>query len=295
MTTPFALPDGFFDERGSRELRLHGRPGVLVASSKRYGRRIPDIDGRRFGVLGINLVLRGRGRYVEPDGRTHDLLPGTLFQRYPRAPSPTWFDPESDFAECFLVFDEATGTQLIALGLLPSAPVVDVGVDRVIVEEFRHLIKRLRMPESQASSCAVLLEAIAFISGLHERASRNRARDPWDKAVDDACLLLGHNLDERVRIEVIAEQVGVSYAAFRKHFKQATGYSPADYRIRRRLEAAQRALATSSVADIARDLGYGDPYAFSTQFKAFLGMSPRAFLRRSRRPAALVPLIRPPS
>ncbi len=134
---------------------------------------------------------------------------------------------------------------------------------------------------------------VAWINDLYDRAHRNRVLDPWAKAIEDACLLLEHNFEARAPTERIAARLGVSYAAFRKRFKDATGHSPADYRIRRRLESAQHSLMGGSVSATAKTLGYGDAYTFSAQFKKFVGLSPRAFRRSRRERLVLVPLVRP--
>jgi len=280
MIPAFTLPPAFFSESGSRRLRIDAGIRSLVASAKAHGPRPMQHTKAHFKSLGINLVLRGRGRYVEASGQAHELLPGWLFHRYPGIMHTTWFDPESDYAECFVVFDGDTGAQLLKTGLIAASPLVNVGVDPVVLEEFKHLVKRIRMPEPELPSPKLMLEALAFINDLYDRARRNRVQSFWEHVVEDACLLLEHNLDERVPTEAVARQLGVSYAAFRKHFKSATGYAPADYRIRRRLESAQQALTEHSVMATAAMFGYVDAYAFSAQFKAFLGMSPRAFQRR---------------
>jgi AraC family transcriptional regulator of arabinose operon len=289
MPQGFDLPATFFSESGSRRLRIDAGNRSLVAIPRAHGHRPLQHPDARFKTLGINLVLRGRGRYVEPTGKVHELVPGWLFHRYPGIVHSTWFDPESDYAECFVVFDGDTGAQLVKTGLISASPLVHVGVDPVVLEEFKHLVKRVRLPETELPSAKLMLEALAFINELYDRARRNRELTVWERVVEDACLLLEHNLDERVPTEAVARQLGVSYAAFRKHFKNATGYAPADYRIRRRLESAQQALAEHSVMATAAMFGYGDAYAFSAQFKAFLGMSPRAFQRRLQHQVLVAP------
>ncbi len=297
MPSAFDLPPGFFAEQGSRDLRIDGSLHRLLFQAKEHGPRCGRMEPSSATSLGLNIVLRGRGRCEDASGGAHELVPGVLFHRHRSLVRATWFDPASDYAECYLVIDAGTGLALLAAGLLSPAPVVNIGVDAVIIDGFRHLAARARLSESLAPGRALLLEAVAWVNDLYDRARRNRVLDPWEKAIEDACLLLEHNLDERIRAEAIAEQLGVSYAAFRKRFKDATGHAPADYRIRRRLESAQHHLMGGSVAATARLLGYNDPYTFSTQFKKFVGVSPREFRRRQRQRGrlALVALTRPPA
>jgi AraC-like DNA-binding protein len=295
MPSAFDLPPGFFDEQqGWRDLRIDGHLHRLIFQSKEHGTRCGRMEPSNATSLGINIVLRGRGRCEDAAGGAHELVPGVLFHRHRSLVRATWFDPGSDYAECYLVIDAGTGLALVAAGLLSRAPVVNIGVDAVIVDGFRHLSARARLSESLAPGRALLLESVAWVNDLYDRARRNRVLDPWDKAIEDACLLLEHNFEARERTAEVAAQLGVSYAAFRKRFKEATGHAPADYRIRRRLESAQHHLLGGSVAATARLLGYNDPYTFSTQFKKFVGVSPREFRRRQRQRGrlVLVPLTR---
>src|SRR5690242_1939704 len=131
----FDLPRGFIDEWCARDLRIDGTLRTVIASPA-TGRDREIYDGRRGTMLGVNLVLRGAGRYVEPSGRTHALAPGVLFHRFPRVAHQTWFDPASGYIELFIVFDGATGALLRQTGLIAADPVVNVGVDPAIIQSY---------------------------------------------------------------------------------------------------------------------------------------------------------------
>jgi AraC-like DNA-binding protein len=287
----FDLPRGFFDEWSSRSLRIDDHVRMLVVSPM-LGRDAIEFGTRRSALLGVNLVLRGRGRYVEGSGREHELRPGVLFHRFPGIEHTTDFDPASGYAELFVVVDAMTGPQLMASGLIDPSPVLEVGVDPVIIQSFRHLVKRLNLPESRMPARRALLEAVGFINELYDRAHANRALPFWERIVEDACRLLERNFDERLPAETVARRLGVSYAAFRKQFRARTGHSPVEYRIRRRLESAQHALMVKSVTATAREYGYPDPYTFSAQFRKYVGVPPRQFQRRMRERPVVVPLAR---
>ena len=282
MASTYAITKELLGPEGSRNIRIDDTPRSLVAMAKAYGRKPNRHENVAFKQFCINFVLRGRGRYTDAAGRNYELAPGTLFHRFPGVVHTTWYDPDSDYAEFFVVFDSLTGRQLANLGLLASddQPLLTVGYDPVVLEEFKHLVKRINLPEHECRSRTMLLETAEFINGLYDRARSNRVLSYWEKIIEDACALLEFNLEEIIRAESIAEQLGVSYAAFRKHFKHATGYAPNDYRIRRRLEASQHSLIHTSVKETARKYGYFDAFAYSTQFKRYIGMSPREFQRQ---------------
>ena len=279
----FALNKRLFELTGARNLHIDSHIRGINAGAKAHGSRPHKHERVTYDFLGVNFVLRGSGEYIDAAGKKYELAPGVLFHRYPGVLHTSRFDPSSDYAELYVVIDDFTGRQLIETGFISPQAVMNVGVDPVVLDEFRHLIKHLRMHEFQMPSRELLLDGVKFINGLYSRAASTRIRGFWGRTIEDACLLLEHNLDERVHLETVAEKLGVSYAAFRTHFTRAMGLSPNDYRIRHRLEAAQHALVSSSVKETARMLGYCDSFAFSTQFKRYFGISPREYQRRVQR------------
>jgi len=88
---------------------------------------------------------------------------------------------------------------------------------------------------------------------------------------------LSEQLEQRISVANVGRELGVGYHTFRRVFRERTGSSPADYRIRRRIDHACDLLASCNVQEAARQLGYPDPFTFSEQFKKFTGMPPRQY------------------
>lgn len=65
-------------------------------------------------------------------------------------------------------------------------------------------------------------------------------------------------------------------------FQAETGRTVGDYVQRVKLERAQHLLSTStlSIAEIARQVGFSSPAAFSTAFRRLCGQPPRAYRLR---------------
>ena len=62
-------------------------------------------------------------------------------------------------------------------------------------------------------------------------------------------------------------------------FKQITGTSPHDFRLKLRIDAAKALLKTTdcTLAVIANQVGFKDPFHFSSYFKKITGLSPQKF------------------
>jgi AraC-like DNA-binding protein len=89
------------------------------------------------------------------------------------------------------------------------------------------------------------------------------------------------------RIEDLAAHVGLSRATLARRFTALTGQPPMAYLTWWRMTTAARLLRESELplTAIARQVGYGSPYAFSHAFKRQFGLSPGAY--RGREPVRL--------
>lgn len=81
---------------------------------------------------------------------------------------------------------------------------------------------------------------------------------------------------EDITLESIANEMGCSIPYLSNVFKEASGYSPIQYVIRRRIGLAQTWLISSdlSATQIATMVGYDNTNYFNTLFKRIVGVSP---------------------
>ncbi len=105
-----------------------------------------------------------------------------------------------------------------------------------------------------------------------------------DSPVQRAREYLLENFDRPVRVPELAARVGLSASHFAAMFSRATGGGVLEYVKRIRMARARVLLVSSelTVAEVARAVGYGDPFYFSRQFRAVSGVSPTQFRSDSR-------------
>lgn len=77
----------------------------------------------------------------------------------------------------------------------------------------------------------------------------------------------------------LAAEAGVSRALFAKRFTELMGRPPLGYLTEYRMDEAEDLLTDSdlTVAQVAKAVGYADPFGFSAAFKRYRGLSPSAF------------------
>ncbi|MEO5698502.1 MAG: AraC family transcriptional regulator [Burkholderiaceae bacterium] len=89
-------------------------------------------------------------------------------------------------------------------------------------------------------------------------------------------------LESDIRLETLAELASMSIGHFLRAFHQATGMTPYNYVLERRLDRAGEWLLESSdpVSVIARRCGFGSAAHFSTTFRVHRGCTPSQHRRR---------------
>jgi AraC-like DNA-binding protein len=99
-------------------------------------------------------------------------------------------------------------------------------------------------------------------------------------AIEYALSTLQPGLSRRP-IERVVEKVGLSHQRFIKLFREEVGLTPKEHwRLRRFLAVARRTRHETPVAwaDLAARMGYSDQAHLIHDFRAFIGLSPRAYL-----------------
>lgn len=110
---------------------------------------------------------------------------------------------------------------------------------------------------------------------LHRPDERHPEYQPLVRAVEH----LRTRFDQPLRIAAVARRAGISMDRFERQARQVFHLTPRQLLAQARLDAASRLLRETdrSVADIAHACGYTDHSAFSRQFRAMVGSTPRAY------------------
>ncbi len=126
---------------------------------------------------------------------------------------------------------------------------------------------------------------LTLIGGFFRAPAEGGSR-PASDPVAKAIAWMHEHFAENFGFADVAALAGVSEGYFYRLFKRRTGKSPAHYLASIRIERAARALrmTTASIAEVAADSGYPDPFYFSRIFKRHTGQSPTAFRASTSHP-----------
>lgn len=111
-----------------------------------------------------------------------------------------------------------------------------------------------------------------------------------DEAVKRAQEYIEQNYAEKISVDELAREVGVSRRNLERRFRKATYNSIVEYMQRVRIEAAKQTLEREreNVNEAMYKAGYNDSKAFRTTFKKLTGLSPLEYRNKYTRKEVLV-------
>ncbi len=107
--------------------------------------------------------------------------------------------------------------------------------------------------------------------------------------VGQAIERLSKEFDQILRIDSIAQDLGMSVSGFHSHFKAVTGLSPLQFQKQIRLQESRRLMLGEGInaASAAYRVGYNDSSHFNREYKTLFGASPMRDVERLREAARI--------
>ena len=270
------------DLEQSPERTIVELPGLGALGSYRYlHAHAPRPPARHRTLVVLALPVRGAFAFGL-DGAVHEVRPGQVIRIPPGLGYTTGLAAEPRGALLWLIarVTEAADPTARALRLLasPSGELV-AGGEQVLAPLQQALAQAAGARDwigdalvSHAVATGVLAAARAFSSESpapswpHQRVARVLA---W----------IEEHVDEPITAAELASVAGLSSTQFYAAFRAATGTSPKDYLLRRKVELARDWLRRDpevTVTTVAQALGFSTPQRFATVFRRYHGTSPSA-------------------
>ncbi len=215
-----------------------------------------------LGVIQRNVPHHGGDDVIAPCGLFWLLIKSGHFQR-------PFFSPEE--AETLRTIFENAGN------------VVTDGSEFFVVV-LKQLMRLLQAPDAGEVSVrarfllhTLLLEAAASLRQAQRRQERRRLDAYRMERIKEA---LAADLKRKIRLAELAGQHKMTPVELTRRFVRYEKLTPAEFRMRARLEAAARSLRETPelpVGELAFRLGFSSSQHFSNVFKRYYRISPRAY------------------
>jgi AraC-like DNA-binding protein len=285
-------PDpGFFSEQIAEAARFHFDPAppektslAVVSGGREHCSPDYEIHRKSFPLRGIEFVAQGRGR-VDFGKRSFQILPGSVFSYGPRTPHDIVTDASDPLVKYFVDFTGSRAASLLRRHGPAPGTVIQTSSPGEIMALFDDLIRngQSHTPFS-GRIAAIILEHLLL--KIAETSIPNGSSGSPAFATYRRCRQ--HIEDHWAELDSLgqaASSCNVAPAYLCRLFRRFDRQSPYQFLLRLKVNhAAERLLSgEASVADIAGELRFADPFHFSRVFRKIMGIAPSRFVRLSGR------------
>lgn len=233
----------------------------------------------------LSLIVRGKLWFKDEAGNIHILKEGDVFQRIPGVIHSSCVIPTEEYREQFCLFSGEVYHHLKSLNFIPGDIIFNIEVTPELLREFQN-VKQTISSQSQDWLQKTLHRMQYWIFAIEQnRSDKKVIKASGLEMLAKELLLKSWNEP----LPNIAKKLNMSYASFRKWFKDTVGITPGSFRkvsrIRQSCELLE--LPNINVTQVADALEYPDIYCFSKQFKQVMGVTPSNYQQAQLKEAVL--------
>lgn len=231
----------------------------------------------------LHYILKGKGTYIV-DGQTYHLGKHDAFIIYPDETTYYEADVDDPWTYIWIGFDGIKASICLNYANLNKENrVCSFDCEPILLDCINGMLSASQLTYANDLKREAFL--FLFLSTLiHEK------HDPSTKAeevhdypihvyVEHALEFIAHNYEKNIKVNDIANYIGINRSYLTNIFKKSLNVSPQEYLVNYRLNKACSLLKTTNlpVSTIASQVGYDDPLTFSKVFKNFHEVSPSTY------------------
>lgn len=161
-----------------------------------------------------------------------------------------------------------------------SVKAMDVSsIDTDLLDAVVRIVRLLEAPGEMQALAPLIMREIVYRLLKGEQAARlaHLLTAGDTRRISKAVGHLRENLDQPLRINDLAHELGMSVSGFHHHFKSVTAMSPLQFQKQIRLQEARRLMLGEDLdaASAGFRVGYEDPSYFSRDYKKQFGAPPQ--------------------
>jgi len=235
-----------------------------------------------YPTFALEIVAEGEGT-LRLKGKTMPLRPGMLFTYGPGITHTIKAVPGSRLVKSFVDFSGDEGLRLLeAAGLAPGRVSMARDPDSMLALIDLMLKRSGSVSTASEALCADYLRALLRLCGetVSLKIRRRNSADCYRRAVT----MIEADYSAIRSVSDLARRLKVTPEHLTRTFQSMGDETPLKRITMRKLKHASDLLISggSKVKGVAAELGFANPFHFSTVFKRHFGYSPRTLQRRER-------------
>ena len=237
--------------------------------------------GRILQEYQLLYIVKGRGEFANQT-TSYDIVKGTLVLLRPGVWHSYKPSKNEGWTEYFIGFSGEMADKAIEKLFAEDEQIFNIGLKQEMVDVYQRAIEVAAedRPSAQQLLCGIVMHLLGNLSYIAHSAI---TADRMDQIIEQAKAIMQEKASQNIDLDMLAEQLNVSYSWFRKVFREYTGYPPAKYFMLVKLRRAQYLLVNTqeSIKEIAFSLGFKSPEHFYTTFKRVMGLTPSIYRKSS--------------
>jgi AraC-like DNA-binding protein len=211
--------------------------------------------GRILPEFQFVFIAEGSGEFESRETGLQKIVPGTFLVLFPDVWHRYRPDPETGWTEYWISLGGDLLFQWHQRGLFQAdRPLTTLRQPEITVEKFRNVIDFvMKHPEQDAPMLTA--HAMALVASALERAQTTAeslneddgAERSTDPLVSESLRVIWNNSHQRVSVDMIAKQVGVTRRTLERHFKKHLGRTLLQELVACRIQRAKRLLRETHV------------------------------------------------
>lgn len=194
--------------------------------------------------------------------------------------------PQRPYLSLILTLDAAlVSSVMIEAGYVAShghtaVPAIDVSpLSASLLDALVRLVRLLDTPEDASVLAPLITREIVYRLLRGEQGDRLQhiaVVDGESHRIARALKRLHEEFDQTIRVENLAEELGMSTSSFYHHFRAVTEMSPLQFQKQLRLQEARRLMLSEDLtaSSAGYQVGYSDAAHFSREYKSLFGLPP---------------------
>lgn len=226
----------------------------------------------------IILILKGRGWLVQEDIK-FDLTAGDIFVLFPDVKHLYYTDPTCPWEIMWVSFNGNICNQIMqSMHLQPDNPVIVNSSSPKIIDLFKGIIDFLdcKNEPNALSSTGYLYLLFSKMLDINLQ-NDNTVESISNKGIIEKCLtFIDLNYYNNINVDLLCKHVNYSRSYLSRLFKENTDLSIPEYINQVRMQKAKLLLKNTelNISEVAKSVGFVDPFYFSKTFKKFTGVPP---------------------
>lgn len=243
--------------------------------------------GRMLDGFAIVYISSGQGQFESKPAFSTAIEPGHAFLLFPKVWHRYAPNQKTGWHEHWIGFDGKIARNWLKNGFVSTRnPVLKINAEDTVLATFSRTMQSIRtsQPALQQILAGVAGVLFSLFYSAQQTQSAVEAQNP--NAVELAIARIQNEFARDLDMELLAQELGVSYGRFRGAFTAHTGLSPHQYLLELRVAHARNLLAEtgSSVKEIAVQTGFNDEHYFSRLFRRKMNRTPSEWRSRNKLP-----------